>query len=78
MRRAFTEGRQSGLLGQRRPGGLLRHSPSPVPAAANERPPTTASGPSNNTSDTVDAADGTEGRRREGGEEEEEPNCPVQ
>ena len=70
-------------MGQRRPGGLLHHSPSPVPTAANERLPTTANRPSNDASDTVDAADGTEGGRGEregrgGGGEEEEPNCPVQ
>lgn len=83
--RALTEGRHGDLLGQRGPGGLLHHSPLPVPATANDRPPTAASGPSNDISDATDTADGTEGGRGEregigrgGGAEEEEPNCPVQ
>ena len=81
--RTLTEGRQGDLLGQRRPGGLLHHRPSPVPASttANDRPPT---GPSNDTSDAIDTTDGAEGGREEregaerGGDREEEPNCPVQ
>ena len=82
VHRTFTDGRQGDLLGQMRPGGgplRLRHSPSPVPAAANNRPPT-INGPSNDASDATDAADpadGTEGGRGGGGQEDE-PNCPVQ
>ena len=80
--RTLSEGRQGDLLGQRGPGGLLRHSPLPVLATANDRPHTATSGPSNDTSDATDTADGTEGGRGDregmGRGEEEEPNCPVQ
>ena len=79
--RTLAEGRQGDLLGQRGPGGLLRHTPLPVPTTANDRPPTATSGPSNDTGDAIDTADGAEGGREDrpgGGGKEEEPNCPVQ